>query len=136
GPGAPTGDVTLFVDLSASTAAQTVARLTFSGSLTEFGSLIDGTYTLTVLGSQVTGNGQPLDGDGNGTPGGDFTFHLFRLFGDGDGNGGVDFSDLARFRLALGSPTGYNPAFDFDGNGSVDFSDLAQFRLRLGAFLP
>src|SRR5207253_806127 len=47
GPGAP-ADVTLAVDLTGGTALQTVARLTFSGSLTEFGSLSDGNYALTV----------------------------------------------------------------------------------------
>jgi hypothetical protein len=32
------------VDLSASTATQTIARLTFGGASTEFGSLVDGLY--------------------------------------------------------------------------------------------
>ena len=66
-----------------------------------------------------------------------FTADFHRLFGDADGSGGVDFSDLAAFRLALGGPStnpfvAYNPIFDSDGNGNVDFSDLAAFRLRLG----
>src|SRR5262249_16527493 len=78
----PPGDLSLSVDLSASTVNQSTARLTFSGDLTEFGSLVDGTYRLTVLSSQVSGAGGALDGDVNGTPGGDFTFDLYRLFGD------------------------------------------------------
>src|SRR6185503_13152522 len=59
GPGDSTGDVTLAVDLSASTATQTIARLTFGGALTEFGSLTDGLYQLTILSAQVSGGGQP-----------------------------------------------------------------------------
>src|SRR5262249_11501110 len=50
GPGAPAGDVALSVDLSASTATQTVARLTFGSSPTENGSLVAGHYQLTRLG--------------------------------------------------------------------------------------
>ena len=93
-------------------------------------------------GSQlITAGGLAIDGDGDRIPGGTLTFDFFRLFGDSDGNGGVDFTDLAAFRLALGGPStsppiAYNPAFDFDGNGNVDFSDLAAFRLRLGTSLP
>jgi hypothetical protein len=48
GPTGPTGDVTLAVDPSASNATQTVARLTFSGSFTASGSLVDGSYTLAT----------------------------------------------------------------------------------------
>ena len=42
---------------------------------------------------------------------------------------------VAAFRLALGSPS-LNPIFDFNGDGNVDFSDLAQFRMHLGTVLP
>src|SRR5262249_48097768 len=68
----PGGAVALTVDLSGSTATQTVARLTFSGPGIVGGSLADGSYTLTVLGSQVLdASGRLLDGDGNGVAGGD-----------------------------------------------------------------
>src|SRR5207249_1055271 len=83
GPGAPTGNVTVVVDVSGSTAAQTVAKLTFSGSLTEGAatllSLVDGNYTLTVLSSQVNG----------GIQGGDDVSSLFRLYGDVNGDRAV-----------------------------------------------
>jgi hypothetical protein len=39
-------------------------------ALTEFGSLVDGLYRLTILAAHVSGAGQPLDGDANGTAGG------------------------------------------------------------------
>jgi hypothetical protein len=132
GPTGLTGDVALVVDLSASTATQTVARLTFGGSLTEFGSLIDGTYTLTVLSAQVTGNGQPLNGDGDGGPGGDFTFGLHRLYGDANGDRTVNAADLTLFRNVFGATTA-DPTFDFDGNGVINAADLAAFRANFGA---
>jgi hypothetical protein len=138
-PDGSTSVVTLAVDPSASTATQTVARLTFSGSLTEFGSLADGRYRLTILASQVSVNGQPLDGDANGTPGGDFVMNLFRLYGDINGDGTVNGLDLALFRgafgTALGSPN-YVDYLDLNGDGAVNGLDLAAFRSRFGTTLP
>jgi hypothetical protein len=122
GPGTPTGNVTLAVDLSGSTAYQTVARLTFSGALTEGpNSLIDGDYTLTVFSSQVQG----------GVQGEDNVTSLFRLFGDVNGDRAVDGFDLTVFRNAFGSVQGnasYVPFLDFNGDGAIDGADLTQFR--------
>src|SRR5262249_34698575 len=140
GPGGPTGDVTLAVDLSGSTATQTAARLTFAGAtFTENNSLIDGNYSFTVLGSQVIGaNGFALDGDNNGTAGGNNVSEQYRLFGDADGSRTVDAVDLLALRpsfgLLAGQP-GYLAYFDFDGNGTVDALDLLRFRLRFGTVL-
>jgi hypothetical protein len=118
------------------------ATLTFSGPNVSGGSLIDGRYRLTVDGSQlITAGGVAIDADGDRAPGGTLTVDFHRLFGDSDGDADTDFTDLARFRLALGGPSTtplivYNPVFDSDGDGDVDFTDLAQFRLRLGTVLP
>jgi regulation of enolase protein 1 (concanavalin A-like superfamily) len=139
GPGGPAGDVALAADLSGSTATQTVVRLTFAGPLTEFGSLIDGRYTFTIQSSQVSGPGGPLDGDNDGTPGGDSVTGLFRLFGDSDGNGTVDALDLFRLRTTFGKTAadpGFLAYFDFDGSGAVDALDLLRFRTRFGTVLP
>jgi len=129
GPGT-TGNVTLGVDLSGSNATQTIARLTFSGPLTEGpNSLIDGNYTLTVFGGQVQG----------GLQGGDNVSTLFRLFGDIDGNKAVNGLDLAAFRNAFGSvsaDTAFVPFLDFDGDGAINGRDLTQFRNRFGIILP
>jgi hypothetical protein len=138
-PDGSTADVTLAVDPSASTATQTIARLSFGGPLTDFGSLADGEYRLTVLSAQVSGNGQPLDGDANGTAGGDFTMDLFRLFGDVNGDKAVDGFDLTAFRNTFGSVQGnasYVPFLDFNGDGAIDGADLTQFRNRFGVILP
>jgi hypothetical protein len=139
GPGSPTADVTLAVDPSASTATQTIVRLSFSGGLTEFGSLTDGEYRLTILSAQVSGAGQPLDGDGNGSPGGDFTLDLFRLFGDVNGDKAVDGLDLTAFRNAFGTTAAdanYLSYLDFNGDGAIDGADLTQFRNLFGVILP
>src|SRR5262249_5294928 len=138
-PDGSPADVSLAVDLSASTATQTIARLTFAGGLTEFGSLVDGLYRLTIMSAQVSGAGQPLDGDGNGSPGGDFTLDLFRLFGDVHGDRAVNGLDLTAFRNAFGSVSTdahYLAAFDWNGDGAINGTDLTQFRNRFGVILP
>jgi hypothetical protein len=143
GPGTPTGNVTLSLDLSGSTATQTVARLTFGGSLAEVGSLKDGTYTLTVFGALVTGpGGLALDGDNNGVAGGDFVYgtdqsleKLYRFFGDINGDRFVNGADFAFFRTAFGTSfldPNYNAAFDVNGDGFINGADFLPFRTNFG----
>jgi hypothetical protein len=112
-----------------------VITLTFVGSLTEFGSLIDGRYSLSINASKVS-NIDLLDGNGDGIAGDDFTLigdpatnKFFRLFGDADGSGNVDVNDFAAFRGAFGT---INMAFDFDNDGDVDTIDFSSFRQRFG----
>jgi Dockerin type I domain len=139
GPGGSPQDVTLAVDLSASTATQTIARLTFGGALTEFGSLADGLYRLTILSAKVSGSGQPLDGDANGTAGGDFTLDLHRLYGDVNGDKAVNGLDLTEFRKSFGTSAAdanYRSDLDFNGDGAINGLDLAAFRTRFGVVLP
>src|SRR5262249_22053401 len=107
----------------------TTVTLTFSGPLTQFGSLIDGDYQLRVLASQMSGAG-PLDGNNDGFGGDDYTFSFHRFFGDTDGDRDVDAADFLAFRGAFLGITTYNPALDFGGNGSVDAADFLQFRNR------
>jgi hypothetical protein len=87
----------------------------------------------------VSGSGQPLDGDANGSPGGDFTLDLFRLFGDVNGDKTVNVTDLTAFRNAFGATTtdaNYQPFLDFNGDGVINLTDLTQFRTRFGVILP
>jgi hypothetical protein len=141
GPGDPVGDVTLTVDLSGSTATRTVAKLTFSGSYTEYGgSLINGNYVLKIFGSQITDAlGRALDGDHDGVAGGDGDAALFRLLGDTQGDRFVDTLDLHTFYSAYGSRYG-DPNYlwycDFDASGNVDTSDLFKFYAAFGIPLP
>jgi hypothetical protein len=135
------------VSFSASISVQydgTVVTLTnFTGPETEFGSLRDGRYTLTALASQISAGGQALDGDANGTPGGDFVFGdaqgLFRFFGDINGDRHVDIADFAVFSSAFNSSTGqtnYLAYLDFNGDGHIDIADFGQFSIRLFTVLP
>jgi len=132
GPGTPNGNVTLTVDLTGSTATQTIARLTFSGALTEgfanAPSLIDGNYQLTVFSNQVTGG---LNGGDNVTP-------LFRYYGDINGDRAVNGLDLAEFRNAFGTSTGdpnYLIYLDKNGDGAITGLDLADYRTHFGTAL-
>src|SRR5262245_18142831 len=78
--------------------AQTVALLTFAGPEIVAGSLADGNYTLTIRADRVHDRaGRQLNGDGNGTAGGDRRDACFRLLGDSDGDRDVDGHDLLRF---------------------------------------
>jgi uncharacterized delta-60 repeat protein len=115
----------------------------FTGSETEFGSLADGRYTLTALASQISAGGQALDGDADGTPGGNLVFSdaqgFFRLFGDLNGDQTVNGFDLGFFRNAFGTQTGdpnYLSYLDLNGDGVINGFDLGQFRTRFGAMLP
>jgi hypothetical protein len=131
------GLVTLVVS-PATVNGKTVVTLTFSGSLTEYSSLKDGEYQLTIDGGKVrsASAGVSFDGDGNGVSGGDYLFgalaadSFFRKFGDSDGDRDVDTLDLARFRLSYMTPSNYRWYFDFEGDGDVDTLDLARFRQR------
>jgi hypothetical protein len=133
GPGTPNGNVVLGVDLTGSTATKTVAKITFSGSLTEGSattpSLVDGNYTLTVFSSGIS----------VGLSGGDQTSSLFRLFGDMNGDKTVNITDLTAFRNAFGATTtdaNYSPFLDFNRDGVINITDLSQFRNRFGVILP
>jgi hypothetical protein len=118
----------------------------FSGAETQFGSLADGRYALTVLASQVSAGGLGLDGNGDGLGGDDYVLNgtaangLFRLYGDATGEGVVNAADFSQFRSALGAASP-DPAyllvsyFDIDGDGSVNAFDFGQFRNRFGVSL-
>jgi hypothetical protein len=133
GPGGTMGDVTLTTNPASGTAGS--VTIAFSGSLSENGSLVDGRYVFSIDATRVSAGGIPLDGDGNGLPGGNYTIvgtpanKWFRLFGDVNGDGTVDASDFITFRQYFG---GVLFAFDFDGDGSVSANDFVQFRLRFG----
>jgi hypothetical protein len=110
---------------------------TFTGAETEFGSLIDGRFTLTALASQISANGQQL---GGGT---DYTFGdaqgLFRFFGDFNGDQIVNGGDFGHFKDAFGTSTGdanFLSFFDINGDGAINGFDFGQFRTRFGNSLP
>jgi hypothetical protein len=117
---------------------KTVAVLTFAGPGFVGGSLPDGSYTLTVRADRVHDRwGRALDGDGDGTAGGDFAGQFSRLFGDSDGDGDLDPVDRGAFRSAFGTTDAraeYRWYFDLDGDGDVDGRDNGEFYRRWGQF--
>ena len=132
----PSGNVALAFDYSASTATQTVARMTFSGAgVTPIG-LVNGHYTLTLISTSITNlNGVNYDGNGDGTPGPNGTMAFHRWFGDVDGDGDVDALDFIVLRLQIGSDSsqaGFKYWFDADGDGSISTYDMLVFRLCFG----
>ena len=135
------GAVTVGFTTGVSGDGKTVATLTFSGIFVDAsGSLIDGNYDLTIDATKVFAGGQNLDGDLNGSSGGNFLFgtaaadNFYRLFGDADGDGDTDGTDFSTYFLpAFGSVSGdaaYRAYFDSDLDGDVDGTDFAV------AFLP
>ena len=122
----------LAIEFSETDAPGGAVTLTFSGTLTEFGSLIDGFYDFSIDAAEVSGAGGALDGNNDTIPGGsyavtgDTTNKFFRLFGDADGSGITNLSDFAAFRGAFN--LGANDTFDFDNSGNVDLADFARFR--------
>src|SRR5262249_23294025 len=117
-------------------AGKTVAVLTFAGTEFVGGSLADGSYTLTVRADRVHDRwGRELDGDGDGSAGGDAADALFRLFGRGGGEGDVGGRDRHRFRSAFKTGAGEAGSlwyFAFDGTGDGDGGDTGQFNRRFG----
>lgn len=117
----------------------------FTGAETEFGSLGDGRFRLTVRANQVSANGLALDGNGDGTAGDDYALAgtvangLYRLFGDANADGVVNAVDYGPFRNAFGSSTGqaaYVEWLDIDGDGFINAFDFARFRTRFGSGVP
>ncbi|MBX3414214.1 MAG: putative Ig domain-containing protein [Pirellulales bacterium] len=116
----------------------------FGAAIEGNGSLKDGRYRLVIHGSAITdSNGQMLDGDKNGMPGGDYVNEtIFRLFGDSDGDGDVDAHDYKRFRdyaqkvnrLPPPEPgelgDWYRWYFDFNPDSTSDSEDAAAFTIR------
>jgi hypothetical protein len=121
---------------------KTVAELTFSSAsaFIQGGSLPDGNYRLTVLSNLITVGGLELDGDNNGTAGGNYVKGadeadaFFRRFGDSDGNRTATLAELGQLRAAINKPSpdpGYNARFDFNNNGVVSLAELGQLRQRI-----
>ncbi len=119
---------------------RTIADLSFFGSFVQAGSLIDGNYELTIVGTKILSNtGHSVDTNSDGIGGDNLAYGnaaadlFFRLFGDSDGDRDVDAQDYGRFGLTYRKTSvssSYNSAFDYDQDGDVDAQDYGQFGLR------
>ncbi len=107
---------------------KTVAALTFSGTGTEFGSLADGNYRVTVQQGRVRApDGAVLASN--------YVDDVFRLFGDADGDRDTDNLDFLGFMKILGAKVGdanYRWFLDINGDGKIDNSDRVAISSRVG----
>jgi len=117
---------------------KTVATLSFSGAGTDFGSLQDGNWILTVAASGVSAGSVPMTANYSTPTSGPGSIH--RLFGDINGDrtveGGGDFSQFgAAFGSSVGNPL-YLAAFDFNLDGTIEGgADFSEFGNRFGLSL-
>ena len=121
-------NLTTGVDLSPSvlaisySAATRTAIWTFPGLAG--GTLAEGGYIATLGTAGVTDlAGNPLDGNGNGVGGDDYTITFHRLPGDASGDGMVDVGDLGILGANYGRAGADLPG-DLNGDGVVDVGDL------------
>lgn len=103
------------------------------------GSLPDGRYQAKLDDAGITDiSGRPLDGDRNGTAGGDYAFQLSRLFGDANGDGAIKPADAVAFKSAYYTSrarTGYQSRFDFNSDGIISDLDRTADEARYGTVL-
>jgi endonuclease/exonuclease/phosphatase family metal-dependent hydrolase len=120
-------------------AGKTVAVVTFAGRDVIGGSLADGRYQLILHAGRIRDDhDNSLDGDGDGTAGGDHVQAFFRLYGDSDGDGDVDQHDVRTFLRTLGRKRGdarYLDYMDFSGDNRVGVIDLLAFARRIETHL-
>ncbi|MEO1524919.1 MAG: lamin tail domain-containing protein [Planctomycetota bacterium] len=96
-------------------------------------SLVDGTYELSVIASEVTTVPENVMMANDYRFGEAASDQFFRYFGDSDGDRDVDGQDFGRFGASLFSSSpdlNYDPLFDFDGDGDVDGQDYGPFANR------
>ena len=141
------GEIVVDTPVISTVAGKTVVQFSFNTGATvdSGGSLFDGDYMLTVDANLISAHGIPLDGNGDGSSGGNHSFGdrevdaFFRFFGDNDGDRDVDTRDLVDFGSSFRSSVvdaAFNPGFDSDNDGDVDTGDLIQFGMRFRDGLP
>jgi hypothetical protein len=84
-----------------------------------------GNYRLTLASAGVTdGDGIALDGDADGTAGGDYTFDFFELKGDANRDRRTNFDDLLTLAANYNQRGTTWADGDFNGDARVNFDDL------------
>jgi parallel beta-helix repeat protein len=101
------------------------------------GILPDGNYRATLHAAGITdAAGNPLDGNGDGAPGDDYTFDFFFLNGDANRDRTVGFADLVTLAQHYGTTDGDWSHGDFNYDGQINFADLVIQAQRYGTTLP
>jgi choice-of-anchor C domain-containing protein len=138
-------EVTTLVTTNSGPNGETIAQLIFSGGLTRNGgNLLDGNYRLQINATDVTRDGQEMDGDRDGVVGGDLVRGenaadaFFALFGDVNGDRTIRLAEFNQFRNTFGTNSlggNYDGRFDFDDDEVIGLADFNQFRRRFGTSL-
>ncbi|MFT5525248.1 MAG: hypothetical protein ACI9HK_003215, partial [Pirellulaceae bacterium] len=113
---------------------ENVIKLSFSPE-----ELDEGVYRLELLDSVTDPQGQRLDGDGDGQPGGDYvvegdsTNRLYRMISDFNGDFGVSVFDFSTFSYWFGTDTDVAPRYaDMNLDGGVSVFDFTLFSSNFG----
>jgi fibronectin-binding autotransporter adhesin len=125
----PAGSVGIAVN-TVTVAGHSEATITFTTD-TEFGSLRDGHYRLTVVPNQISSGGVFMTGD--------LFTNFHRRFGDVNGDQHIDIADFSIFNSTYNSMVGqpnYLAYFDFNNDGHIDILDFGQFSIRMFTFPP
>jgi len=103
-----------------------------------YGALPADHYTLSLSDSITAAAGSPLDGDGNGLPGGSFLRQMLIAFaGDANLDGRVDAVDYITLKRNIGTASGAGWAqADFTADGAVDVADLQALTPNFGLSIP
>ena len=111
-----------------------IATFTFPGLAN--GQLATGHYRAVLLASGINSGGVALDGNGDGTPGDNYTFDFTHLPGDLNGDNKVNFNDYQLFELNYGKTSATWADGDFNYDGTVNDPDLKILLANLNTVLP
>ena len=101
------------------------------------GILADGRYEARLVGVGITDEtGVALDGDANGTPGGDHVLRFQFLRGDFNGDGRVNLDDFNVLAANFGQSDRSYEHGDANYDGRVNLDDFNILASRFGASLP
>jgi hypothetical protein len=99
--------------------------------------LAEGNYTLTLTAAGISDiGGNPLDGDGDGQPGGNYTAWFSELPGDANGDHTVNFTDLLALAKNYNGTGQSRPQGDFNSDRVVNFADLLVLSKNYNRSLP
>jgi hypothetical protein len=101
--------------------------------------LPDGVYRLEILPTATNIDGQPIDGDGDGTEGdayvleGNATNLFYQLAAEWSGDEGVSVFDFSTFSYWFGQTVGVAPLYaDASGDGGISVFDFTAFSVNFG----
>jgi hypothetical protein len=99
--------------------------------------LTDGNYTATLLAAGITdAGGQALDGNNDGTAGGNYVHSFFKLTGDANGDRIVNHLDFNIVYANFGATGVGTSQGNFNADNVVNFADFQILEAAFGTSLP